>query len=165
MPRPATEVAERATETVEAKIRELLTPLLAERDQLRAEEADLKEKFDAKRAEVKSVEKVLRSNALIKSEDPPKRKKAEAKGIAPQIYEDLSQAAREAVVLIEEFDGEPFQIGMIEKKTKLSRGTIERAINHLRGEDRLRLLGSRPQIMRDPKAPGGRPAATFQEIK
>lgn len=165
MARPLSPVAQEATENVEERIRELLTPLLADRDQLLSEEAECKEAFETKKAERIRLEKTLRANGLIQFDKPSKSKAKKSGDIAPAIYDDLSEAAQNAIKAIEDMDGEPFQISMIEKETGISRGTVERAISHLRGEERLRLLGQLPQITRNPDAPGGRPAATFQEIK
>lgn len=161
------EAAEAATTAIEEKIRGLLAPLLSDRDQLLSEEAELQDELDAKRAERKAVEKALRGSDLIASKS--KQKRAKAKAIAPQAPGKLSKQAEKAqetiLKAIKELDGKPFQIGMIERRFKVRRALVERVIGVMRGEDRIRLLGNRPQMDRSPDAPGGRPAATFQEIR
>lgn len=162
-------------------LREILTPLLAHRDQLLSEESELevklsetaaqiKTEISEKEAERKRVEKVLRSGEMIAPAPKQKAKsssESQARLIAPTTERPKNkvglEAQNNAISFIEEMDGEPFQIGMIEKRSGLDRKTIERAVGFLRGENRIRLLGKRPQLERP--TPGGKKAITFQEIR
>lgn len=163
-------------------LKEILTPLLAHRDQLLSEESELEAKLSEtvasikaeiadKSTERKRVERVLRSGEMIapapKSESKASKEVSQAKLIAPTTDKPRTQHAAQiqikAIEAIESMEGEPFQVGMIEKRIKMDRRTIERAIGVMRGEDRIRLLGKRPQLERP--TPGGKKALTFQEIR
>lgn len=159
-------------------IKECLTPLLAKRDQIESEEADLREGIKGMREtlyskgeERKEIEKVLRAGGMIASEPRPK-----SEHNAPQIkgsllephLEDAPANPRTAKAwdrvskAIEDMEGEPFQISMIERKCGASRGTVERVIGMMRGEERVRLIGKQPPLNRT--HPGGAMAVTFQEV-
>lgn len=164
----ATVSEHRGTDVPDA-LKEALTPLLAYRDQVTAEEASLKDQYETKRAEREQVEKVLRSGEMIapKTRKNNKGKEDMSDLIAPQPWPEnpRSRGAIEKVIkAIESMDGKEFQISMIAKRTGCNRKTVERGIGVLRGEDRVRLLGKRPQIERG-STPGGAHAATFKEIR
>lgn len=162
------EAAESAASAVEERIKELLAPLLSDHDQLLSEEAEIQASLNVKKAERKSVERVLRSSALISSDSKPKAKPkasiAPSLGASKPRTKQAQKAQEKILETIRSMEGKPFQLGMIERRSGAARGTIERVIGVMRGQDRLRLLGSQPQIERSPNAPGGRPAITFQEI-
>lgn len=144
-----------------AEVQEILAPLLAKRDQLEAEESDLTSQLAAKREEVKTVNSVLRSAKMIApKEAKPRRKESAQLGTSPRSVE----AFERIVSAIESFDGEPFQISMVEEQAG-TRTTISKALSRLHEEGRVRLLGNRTQISRPDGASGGRKAATYQEIR
>lgn len=148
-------------------LQDLLAPLLAQRDQFISEEADIELELTTKKEERKKIEKVLLAGGLI--DKKPKKIKAKSTQdlIAPRLpgkprNKKAAQAQERALTAIKDMKGEPFQVGMIVKRCGSDRRTVETVVGTLRGEDRLRLLGNRPQLERT--YPGGRPAATFQEI-
>lgn len=163
---------------VSPTIEECLAPLLAKRDQIESEEQELRDQIKTMREtlyekghERKDMEKVLRAAGMIASESRPK-----SEHNVPQIKGSLlephlantptnprtAKAWDKVFKAIEDLEGEPFQISMVEKKCGASRGTVERVIGIMRGEERVRLLGKQPPLHR--KSPGGARAITFQEI-
>lgn len=168
--------------TPDPTLKEILTPLLAHRDQLLSEESELEEELSEtvvkmkaeiaeKAAERKRVERVLRSGEMIapapKSPSNGASSEALTKLISPTTERPKNkmgiEAQDRAIAVIEGMEGEPFQVGMIQRRSTLDRKTIERAIGFLRGHDRIKLLGKRPQLERP--TPGGKKAMTFQEIR
>lgn len=161
-------------------ISDALQPLLPARDQVLSEEAEIegriaveKAALSVKHEERKRIEKILVMGGIIK---PPEKSETSSHGnkgrisdlIAPHVMptNPRSKAAVErGIEAIEDMGGEPFQISMVCRNSGLDRKNIERAIGVMRGEDRMRLLGKRPQIERSPGTPGGAHALTFQEIR
>lgn len=175
-----TEVEEKDEEKViSPTIQECLSPLLAKRDQIESEEADFREKIKEMREtlyekgeERKDMEKVLRAGGMIASEPRPKSEHNEPQFKGSLLEPHLeptptnprtAQAWDKVSKAIEDLEGEPFQISMIEKRCGASRGTVERVIGMMRGEERVRLLGKQPPLHR--AHPGGAKAVTFQEIR
>lgn len=155
-------------ETVQTPLQEALTPLLAYRDQVASEAAEAHEHYKAKKAELDHVERVLRAGEMIAPKQTSSKVKGEAEPslLLPQEWPTHGravEACKKVIAIIEEFDGEEFQIPMIAKQTGSSNQIIERAIGVMNGEGRIRILGKRPQIGR--KTPGGTACVTFKEIK
>lgn len=170
-------VAEDA-KVISPTIQECLSPLLAKRDQIESEETELREKIKGMREtlyekgdERKDMEKVLRSAGMISSDPRPKSEHNEPQFRGSLLEPHLEntptnprtiQAWERVSKAIEDMEGEPFQISMIEKRCGASRGTVERVIGMMRGEEKVRLLGKQPPLGRE--HPGGAKAVTFQEI-
>jgi hypothetical protein len=151
---------------LEAEVKELLAPLTEKCDQLRATENELEARKQGVRAERIRVEKILRAGGLI--ETAKRTKKGSTRSVsAPDNGLPRTQRGMENLEALENavkgFDGDPFQIKMLEEATGISRSGCESGIGYMRGQDKIRLLGNRTQIGRT--APGGRTAATYQEIR
>lgn len=149
---------------VDDALTQALTPLLALRDQMKAEEAEMQAALEEKRKEVRRVERVLREGEIIPRAQtkPPKSNKSRTGpiGSTPRAQEAVERIR----VAIKSFEGEPFQFSMLEERSKSTRDTLKKALKLFNDEGWVRLVGMRPQLNRKTGAPGGRMAETHQEI-
>lgn len=164
----ATQVAEPEApeETqVTSPLRDIVTQMVAMRDQLEAEEKDLFEKANATKVEREQIDKMIKASGTKKATTKAASKKADI--FAPRempTHPRSLEAITKCIGVIVGFDGEQFQVSQVERETGCNRTTVARAIGVMRGEDRLRVLGKRPPMARG-SYPGGSHALTFKEIK
>lgn len=153
--------------TVASPLREIVTKMVAMRDQLEAEEKDFFEKFQTAKSEREKIDKMISASGTVKKPKATKEPSNKAADLfAPREMPTNSrsiEAITKIIAHIETYGGDQFQIGMIEKGTGCNRTTIARALGVMRGEDRLRVLGRRPPMERG-SYPGGSQAITFKEI-
>lgn len=155
-------------EGLEEEVKELLSPLLSKLDEIVSAEEDLEIRRRMVKSERLRIERLLKAGGLIEKETRNKNGRSRSvEATTPNQGAPLTERGKENLEVlekaVEDFDGEPFQTKMLMAKTGISRGGCESAIGYMRGSDKIRLLGNRPQIGRT--APGGRPAATYQEIR
>jgi transcription initiation factor IIE alpha subunit len=158
-----------ALDKLSSVVQDALTPLVALYDQLDSEiteiENEMKIKLKSKREEAKMLRRVLKDAGLISRPTETRQTRAASSEVKPLGDSPRAQEARERIVkAIKSFEGEPFQISMVEDRADSTRNTVKRVIEALRNEEVVRFMGMRDQLNRRDDAPGGRKTATYQEI-
>jgi hypothetical protein len=120
-------------------IRRTLEPLMDERETLEGQLEGLEAQAAEKKAELRTVEKLLRQAGMI---EPPTRPKGKPPS-ANKSYGVSDVLLGEGAKLIAKFDGEPLTIADVENGMGIAQGTARKIIDRLTEQGDLRFLGKR----------------------
>lgn len=122
-------------------IEETLKPLIEKRKEIDKEIDGLQEQLEAKRAEKKTVDKVLRAGGLIENPFPGRLGKAGSRE-GPRGVSD-AKLAQATSILEEHFTDREFTIKQFGEYLRSDNSTTKGAIEAMRAEGLVRLVGSK----------------------